>query len=43
MQAMDRVDASGISCAKAKKLIGWEAKRSWRDYLDDDGNPKAAL
>ena len=32
-----RLDASGISCAKAKRLIGWEPKRTWRDYLDEQG------
>ncbi|MGW3628079.1 NAD-dependent epimerase/dehydratase family protein [Streptomyces sp. NPDC000880] len=34
-----RPDASGISCAKAHRLLGWEPKRSWRDYLDAEGNP----
>jgi nucleoside-diphosphate-sugar epimerase len=32
-----REDASGITCAKAERLLGWKPKRSWRDYLDDDG------
>ena len=34
----DRPDASGISCAKARRLLGWEPQRSWRDYLDSDGH-----
>jgi nucleoside-diphosphate-sugar epimerase len=38
LRKMSRPDSSGISCAKAKRLIGWEAKRSWRDYLDEQGN-----
>lgn len=32
-----RPDASGISCEKAKRLLGWTPTRSWRDYLDADG------
>ncbi|SDK79715.1 hypothetical protein SAMN05216282_11381, partial [Cryobacterium psychrotolerans] len=28
---------SGISSAKAQRMLGWTAKRSWRDYLDADG------
>ena len=34
----DRPDASGISCDKARRLLGWAPKRSWRDYLDADGH-----
>lgn len=37
LRAVVRVDASGISCAKAVKMLGWSPKRSWRDYLDSDG------
>ena len=36
----DRPDASGISSAKAMRLLGWKPKRSWRDYLDDEGHNK---
>jgi len=32
-----RPDASGISSAKAERLLGYAPKRSWRDYLDNDG------
>ena len=32
-----RPDASGISSAKAERLLGWRARRTWRDYLDADG------
>lgn len=28
---------SGIDCTKARRLLGWEPSRSWRDVLDDDG------
>jgi len=44
LRAMDRVDSSGISCAKAKRILGWEPKHTWRDYLGDDGKmlPKPA-
>jgi UDP-glucose 4-epimerase len=37
LRPLDRVDASGISTEKARRLLGWTAKRSWRDYLDTDG------
>jgi nucleoside-diphosphate-sugar epimerase len=40
IRALDRVDASGISCAKAVRMLGYEPKRSWRDYLDADGRLK---
>jgi hypothetical protein len=35
-----REDASGISCAKAERLLGYAPTRSWRDYLDDHGTPR---
>ncbi|MCC9146783.1 MULTISPECIES: NAD(P)-dependent oxidoreductase [unclassified Arthrobacter] len=38
LRGLDRPDASGISSAKAHKLLGWRPKRSWRDYLDAEGN-----
>ncbi|MBA3349695.1 MAG: NAD(P)-dependent oxidoreductase, partial [Actinobacteria bacterium] len=41
LRAVDRRDASGISCAKANGLLGYRPSRSWRDYLDDDGRLKA--
>jgi UDP-glucose 4-epimerase len=31
-----RADASGISCLKAERLLGYRPVRSWRDYLDAD-------
>jgi UDP-glucose 4-epimerase len=37
VRATSRPDAGGISTAKAERLLGWRARRSWRDYLDEDG------
>ncbi len=34
---LPREDASGISSAKAERLIGYAPSRSWRDYLTEDG------
>ncbi|MBA3431572.1 MAG: NAD(P)-dependent oxidoreductase [Actinobacteria bacterium] len=41
LRPAERKDASGISCAKARRLLGYEPKRSWRDYLDDQGVSRA--
>ena len=43
IRAVDRVDASGISSAKAMRMLGWKPKRSWRDYLDDEGRLKPEI
>lgn len=43
IRALDREDASGISCAKAVKLLGYKPKRSWRDYLDERGRLKPGI
>jgi nucleoside-diphosphate-sugar epimerase len=37
LRGLDRADASGISSAKAHRMLGWTPKRSWRDYLDAQG------
>ena len=37
IRALAREDASGISCAKAIRMMGYAPKRSWRDYLDAEG------
>jgi nucleoside-diphosphate-sugar epimerase len=37
LRAIPRPDAGGISYAKAARLLGWAPRRSWRDYLSDDG------
>ncbi len=38
-RAFARPDASGTSAAKAERLLGWQPTRSWRDYLDETGQP----
>lgn len=38
---LSREDASGISTDKAHRLLGWTATRSWRNHLDDHGDPRA--
>lgn len=43
VRPLDRPDASGISSAKAGRLLGWTARRSWRDYLDEQGRLTAAV
>ncbi|MGW0805427.1 NAD-dependent epimerase/dehydratase family protein [Nonomuraea sp. NPDC002799] len=40
LRPLARPDASGISCAKAHRLLGWNPKRSWRDYLDENGHAR---
>jgi nucleoside-diphosphate-sugar epimerase len=37
IRALEREDASGISCAKAERLLGYAPTRSWRDYLTEEG------
>jgi nucleoside-diphosphate-sugar epimerase len=37
---LPRVDSSGISIAKAERMLGYSPKRSWRDYLDEEGKLK---
>jgi nucleoside-diphosphate-sugar epimerase len=40
LRPIDRPDASAVDCSKARRVLGWEPKRSWRDYLDADGRLK---
>ncbi len=40
LRPLARRDASGISCDKAVRLLGYSPTRSWRDYLNDDGSAK---
>lgn len=35
-----RPDASGISSAKAQRMLGYSPSRSWRDFLHEDGSPR---
>ena len=37
LRALDREDASGISCARAAQMLGYAPSRSWHDYLTDAG------
>jgi nucleoside-diphosphate-sugar epimerase len=37
LRPLERTDGSGISTAKARRLLGWTPSRSWRDLLDADG------
>jgi UDP-glucose 4-epimerase len=37
LRELAREDASGLSIAKAERLLGYAPSRSWRDYLTDDG------
>jgi UDP-glucose 4-epimerase len=37
IRPLERPDASAIDSSKARRLLGWEPKRSWRDYLDENG------
>jgi nucleoside-diphosphate-sugar epimerase len=39
LREVSRPDASGIDTAKAARLLGWRATRSWRDHLTEDGDP----
>jgi UDP-glucose 4-epimerase len=39
LRPVSRPDASGIDTAKARTLLGWQPRRSWRDHLTDEGRP----
>ena len=40
---LPREDASGISIEKARRMLGYDPKRSWRDYLDAEGRLKPGV
>jgi nucleoside-diphosphate-sugar epimerase len=40
LRPLAREDASGISCAKAERLLGYSPSRSWSDYLDEEGHAR---
>jgi UDP-glucose 4-epimerase len=42
LRELDRPDAGGISIAKARRLLGYDPKRSWRDHLDESGRPRTS-
>jgi UDP-glucose 4-epimerase len=39
LRDLARPDAGGISIEKARRLLGFDPKRSWRDHLDAEGQP----
>jgi nucleoside-diphosphate-sugar epimerase len=39
LRAVPRPDANGFDTTKAKRLLGWAPRRSWRDYLTESGAP----
>ncbi|MBA2441812.1 MAG: NAD(P)-dependent oxidoreductase [Rubrobacter sp.] len=43
VKPLSREDASGISCAKAERMLGYSPKRTWSDYLDDEGSLKPGV
>jgi len=40
IRPLEREDASAVSSAKARRLLGWEPTRSWSDYLDENGRAR---
>ncbi len=40
---LPREDSSGISIAKAQSMLGYSPKRSWSDYLDENGKTKPGV
>jgi nucleoside-diphosphate-sugar epimerase len=40
---LPREDSSGISITKAELLLGYTPKRTWSDYLDNDGRLKPGV
>lgn len=40
VRPLPRPDASAVSSEKARRLLGYIPKRSWRDYLREDGEPQ---
>jgi UDP-glucose 4-epimerase len=43
IRPLERPDASAVDCSKARRLLGWEPRRSWRDYLDENGKLKEGV
>ena len=42
-EPLPREDASGISIEKARRMLGYDPQRSWRDYLDENGKAKPGI
>jgi UDP-glucose 4-epimerase len=43
IRPLSREDASGISCTKAERMLGYSPSRTWSDYLDDEGRLKPGV
>ncbi len=43
IKELDREDASGISTQKAKSMLGYAPKRTWSDYLDENGALRSGI
>lgn len=43
VRASDEPNPGGIAIAKARRVLGYDPRRSWRDYLDDDGRLRPAV
>ncbi len=42
-QPLPREDAAGISSVKAQEMLGYSPKRTWSDYLDENGKLKPGV
>jgi nucleoside-diphosphate-sugar epimerase len=42
-EPLPREDASDISIEKARRMLGYDPQRSWRDYLDENGKAKPGI
>ena len=43
IRPLSRPDSSAIDSSKARRLLGWQPTRSWRDYLDEQGRLKEGV
>ena len=43
LRELDREDAAGTSSAKAMRMLGYAPRRSWRDYLTEEGTLRAEV
>jgi nucleoside-diphosphate-sugar epimerase len=42
-EPLPRVDTSGISTQKAQEMLGYSPRRTWSDYLDENGKLKSGV
>jgi nucleoside-diphosphate-sugar epimerase len=40
IRPLERPDTSAVDSSKARRMLGWEPRRSWRDYLDEEGHAR---